>query len=321
MGENSGIQWTTHTFNPWVGCQRVSPGCEHCYAETYDKRVGGVPKKQRADPDVPETRWGPKGKRTRTSPSNWRQPLKWDAAAKAAGERYRVFCSSLADVFEDRPDLAPWRLELLHLVFRTPQLDWLLLTKRPQNVLEMLRAAAADSTVSETTWQLKRWLDGTPPANVWLGTTVEDQRRANERIPELLKVPGTVRFLSCEPLLAHVDLSRWLPLPDVDGHCTTCGLEHADHQCPPGFGHIDWVIIGGESGGGARPFALEWARDLVKQCRAAGVAPFVKQLGACASDEVNGIAGRSLQVPSEAQGLISRRLADPAGGDMAEWPG
>lgn len=295
MGENSGIQWTTHTFNPWVGCQRVSPGCVHCYAESYDKRVGGVPKKQRANPDVPETRWGPTGKRTRTTVSNWRQPLKWDAAAKAAGERHRVFCSSLADVFEDRLELKAWRQELWHLIKETPHLDWLLLTKRPQNISDMMPAE----------WIAPHGLGVQP--NVWLGTTVEDQQRANERIPELLAVPAAVRFLSCEPLLEGVTLNPWL----LSEH----GRRHIG--AAPG---ISWVIIGGESGGGARPFALKWARDLVKQCRAAGVAPFMKQLGACASDEVNGIAGASLKVHPDAAALISLRLTDPSGGDMAEWP-
>lgn len=312
MGENSGIQWTTHTFNPWVGCQRVSPGCVHCYAESYDKRVGGVPKKQRADPNVPETRWGPNGKRTRTTASNWNQPLKWDAAAKTAGERHRVFCSSLADVFEDRPELAPWRLDLFQLIAFTPHLDWLLLTKRPENIDRMLPRKNLQPLTAET-WP-----------NVWLGTTVEDQQRANERIPELLKVPAKVRFLSCEPLLERVTLNPWL----LSEH----GRRHIG--AAPG---ISWVIIGGESGGGARPFHLEWARDLVSQCRAAGVAPFVKQLGQNATVDYYRHV-RELDVGGfdttgcvalgwnyrDGQPPIGSRAryytGDSHGGDMAEWP-
>lgn len=259
MGENSKIAWTHHTFSPWVGCQRVSPGCVHCYAETYDKRVGGVPKKQRADPNVAETRWGPNGRRTRTSVSNWKQPLKWDAAAKAAGERHRVFCSSLADVFEDRPELVQWRAELFELIATTPHLDWLLLTKRPENIVRLWPTAEYHGP------DAKVW------PHVWLGTTVEDQQRANERIRALLSVPAAVRFLSMEPLLEHVDLDRAVAVPGGE----PCGLKCAKER---GRG-IDWIIIGGESGHGARSFHTEWARDLVDVARAAGVAAFVKQMG------------------------------------------
>jgi protein gp37 len=321
MGENSGIQWTTHTFNPWVGCQRISPGCEHCYAETYDKRVGGVPKNQRADPNVPETRWGPRGRRTRTSGSNWRQPLKWDAAAKAAGERHRVFCSSLADVFEQRAELAPWRTDLFELIRSTPHLDWLLLTKRPASILPFIENSimharygtyAAPRLNKPLAQWLEQWVLGSPPANVWLGTTVEDQQRAIERIPALLSVPAVVRFLSMEPLLEAVDLDGAVASPGGE----PCGLKCARER---GAG-IDWIIIGGESGHGARPFELAWARSLLRQARAAGVAPFVKQLGASASDAENGLAGRSLEVHPDAAVLVSRRLVDPAGGDMNEWP-
>jgi len=251
VGENSGIQWTHHTFNPWVGCQRVSPGCVHCYAETYDKRVGGA-----VDPadGVKKLRWGPAAPRVRTTAANWRKPLKWDAAAKAAGERHRVFCSSLADVFEDRPELVEWRTELFALIALTPHLDWLLLTKRPENLARMLPAR------NLRPWSAEGW------PNVWLGTTVEDQQRANERIPALLEVDAVVRFLSMEPLLEAVDLGYWL---DEDRN----GFRWRDGNA------VQWLIIGGESGHGARSFHTEWARDLVEQARGAGVAPFVKQMG------------------------------------------
>ena len=121
MGENSKIQWTDHTFNPWIGCQKVSPGCTNCYAEALDERWRPG-----------RTRWGPKSERTRTSPANWRRVLQWDREAKAAGERARVFCASLADVFEDRAELRPWRADLFKLIDATQHLDWLLLTKRPE---------------------------------------------------------------------------------------------------------------------------------------------------------------------------------------------
>lgn len=246
MGENSGIAWTTHTFNPWVGCQRVSPGCEHCYAEGYDKRVGGG-----IDPKdgVKKLRWGAKAPRVRTTVGNWNKPLKWNKASKEAGRRDRVFCSSLADVFEDRAELVPWRKDLFALIAKCPDLDWLLLTKRPENIARMLPA-----DFSAKTWP-----------NVWLGTTVEDQKRANERIPYLVGVDAAVRFLSCEPLLEAVDLSKWL-----------------DEDATGFIGLIDWVIIGGESGSDARAFDLAWVRSLINQCRDGGRAeavPFVKQMG------------------------------------------
>lgn len=342
MGENSGIQWTTHTFNPWVGCQRVSPGCEHCYAESYDKRVGGG-----VDPKdgVKKLRWGPKAPRVRTSVSNWNKPLKWNDAAKAAGERHRVFCSSLADVFEDRPELTAWRADLFTLIAKTPHLDWLLLTKRPQNIMRLLRIAAgvhetrlnenSPAQSPEAFALINDWLAGKPPKNVWLGTTVEDQQRANERIPELLKVPAVVRFLSCEPLLELVDLSRWLG--DL-WECPTCGFDWQEAgarlaspkirycgMCAGDNGRdveirrlgrgISWVIIGGESGGGARPFNVAWARSLVAQARGVdGCAPFVKQLGAHVLDNATIAFGHGPRGP------LRVKLDDSAGGDMAEWP-
>jgi protein gp37 len=351
MGANTEIEWATHTFNPWVGCQRVSPGCTNCYAEAYDKRVGGRPKNQRKDPEVAELRWGPKAPRVRTSDANWRKPLAWDQAAvrakvaadlagRARPERPRVFCASLADVFEKLPkdhpqalDLPLWRLELFELIWRTPNLDWLLLTKRPENVRDcLMRAGEAlryDATPprDELRDWIWRWMVGEqPPDNVWLGTTVEDQQRADERIPELLAVPAAVRFLSCEPLLERIDLlfgrnsppgllwktcqtcegSMSVPAPGGGKACPTC------YPLSPTVGAqgvvnagIDWVIVGGESGPGARPFHLDWARNLVRQVRLAGAAPFVKQLGTN---------------PILEPGPLTVTLLDPAGGDPNEWP-
>lgn len=223
MAENSAIAWTDHTFNPWIGCTKVSPACDRCYAESWANRFG-----------KPEL-W--KGKRSRTSPANWRKPLAWNASAAAYGERrQRVFCASLADVFDNQvPD--EWRADLWRLIAATPNLDWLLLTKRPQNIAKMLPPG---------------WGEGWP--NVWLGTTVENQEEVERRTPHLTAIPAAVRFLSCEPLLAEVNLE-------------------------PYFGGIDWVIAGGESGGGARPMHLEWARTLRENCAAYGVSFFVKQIG------------------------------------------
>lgn len=285
MGKDTNIEWTDHTFSPWWGCTKVSPGCTNCYADSFSKRVGHGKR-------LP-TIWGPKSERRFFGAKHWAEPLQWARAAEREGVRRRVFCASMADVFEDRPDLADARARLCRVVTETPSLDWLLLTKRPQNVVRL-------------------WPDFGFTPNVWIGTTVEDQRRADERIPELLTIPARVRFLSCEPLLEAVDLFAFLKTPLRD----RCLAELRSPEMPG----IDWVIVGGESGHGARPFNLAWARALRDRCRAASVAFFCKQFGAAASDPVNGIAGRALKVPAEAAQLVSLRLKDRKGGDWGEWP-
>jgi protein gp37 len=208
----------------------------------------------------------------------WREPLKWNAAAQAAGERHRVFCASMADVFEDLPELVPLRARLFALVRETPALDWLLLTKRPENADRLwidAHVAVRDAlALIEDTWA----------PNVWLGTTAEDQRRADERIPHLLAVPAVVRFLSCEPLLGPVDFHTVaLRISDAvdpewrDGRRgePIVRVLGSDNYCAG----IDWVICGGESGPGARPMHPEWARSLRDQCASAGVPFFFKQWG------------------------------------------
>lgn len=254
MAENSKIEWTDHTFNPWIGCQKVSPGCDHCYAEGWSKRSGHV-------------EWGPHGARRRTSAANWRKPLAWDKAAREAGRRARVFCASLADVFDNHASILPeWRADLWRLIAATPHLDWLMLTKRPQNIGKMLPHA---------------WNGGWP--NVWLGTTVENQTEAHRRIPHLLSVPAAVRFLSVEPMLGPVDLTEWFwgreePCPgcskDID-----CDCGHLPRHMLGEEDDLSWVICGGESGPGARPMNWDWARSLRDQCQAAGVPFFFKQWG------------------------------------------
>lgn len=238
MGENSNIEWTDATFNPWVGCTKVSPACDHCYAEGWAKRAG--------TPDL----WA--GERRRTGASNWQQPLKWNRKAEAEGRRARVFCASLADVFDNQvPE--EWRRDLWELISKTPNLDWQLLTKRPQNIRKMLPAS---------------WGYGWP--NVWLGTTAENQAEADRRIPHLLAVPAKVRFLSCEPVLGPLVLNgSWLRQGDNGEY---------PHSVQPHTG-IDWVICGGESGPGARPMHPEWARSLRDQCAVAGVPFLFKQWG------------------------------------------
>lgn len=232
MAENSKIEWTDHTFNPWIGCTKVSQGCKHCYAETLmDKRYKRV-------------KWGATGERKRTSAANWKKPLVWDKKAKKEGRRYKVFCSSLADVFEDNPQLIEWRCDLWDLIEVTTSLDWLLLTKRPENVLEFTKRWSGELPQCLSHW----------PENVWIGTSVENQSTAEVRVPYLLRVPAAVRFLSCEPLLGPIDLSGILS-------------------------QIHWCIVGGESGINARPMSIKWATSLVDQCQVAGVKVFVKQLG------------------------------------------
>ena len=247
MAENSKIEWTDHTFNPWIGCTKVSDGCKHCYAETLmDKRYGRVG-------------WCPQGTRQRTSEANWRKPLAWNRRAKAEGRRYKVFCASLADVFEDRQELIAWRVDLLDMIGRTSHLDWLLLTKRPENVQDMIAQATGRHP--------EAWLAN--HMNVWIGTSVEDQKAADERIPHLLHIPARVRFLSMEPLLGAVGLDQ------VYDHT----LRTPGTILMPFYHGIHWVIVGGESGPHARPMHPDWVRSIRDQCVDASVPFFFKQWG------------------------------------------
>lgn len=270
MSANSKIEWTDHTFNPWMGCQKVSPACDHCYAEvnTAVRSLGVV--------------WGPGAERRRTSAGNWQQPVRWNAEAARMGIRYRVFCASLADVFDNAvPD--QWRSDLFDLIAATPHLDWLLLTKRIGNARSMLNAAASAvmvDFVGANAWDMHPW------PNVWLCATICNQEEAERDIPKLLAVDAKVRFLSMEPLLGPVtldtiyntDLGEGQPYlhPLIgrvsDGHGDGCNV--------PG---IDWVIVGGESGHHARPMHPDWARSLRDQCQAAGVPFLFKQWGEWAS--------------------------------------
>lgn len=267
MGAATKIEWTAtvrpdgtvspgYTFNPWWGCVKVSPGCANCYAEAFDRRTHGTAKHTDARGVVREPHWGKDAPRRFFGDKHWRQPLAWNRAAELAGERRRVFCASMADVFEDRPDLVEPRARLFSLIDATPSLDWLLLTKRPENIGRLA-----------TPW----CVENGALHNVWLGTTVENQEQADLRIPHLLRVPAAVRFLSVEPLLGPVDLTPWLDEEGYDPDATPDVVPLTP---------IDWVIVGGESGPGARPMHPEWARSLRDQCRDAGVPFFFKQEGA-----------------------------------------
>jgi protein gp37 len=381
MAENSKIEWTHHTFNPWSGCTKVSPGCANCYAEShYSTKVRGV-------------KWGPSGNRIVKAEAGWKEPGVWNKYAaegrcvacrgkgyttesmteekdgyplcdecggsgKVAPYRSRVFCASLADFFEDwrgpmlnssgdplfRNTLRdePWtdgnndkpgafssvtmsdvRRRLFDLIDETPNLDWLILSKRPENFAKMMppinpigdhpfggvtvqtrdgrsNVATVGKLVAERAIARGEVVEvsGVRP-NVWLGVSVEDQPRADERIPYLLQTPAAVRFLSIEPLLGPVGIDpRFItPIEGTSQH---------------GQRFIDWVIIGGESGHGARPCNLEWIRDLVRQCKAAGVACFVKQMGANLCDLDSSWR--------EGDRVATFKLRDPKGGSPEEWP-
>lgn len=234
MGKTT-IEWTAaqgpdgtwhqgYTFNPWVGCTKISPACDHCYAENWAKRTGQA------------ALWT--GDRRRTSFNNWHKPLLWNHRAKTAGVRYRVFCASLADVFDNQIDPA-WRCDLWDLIYETPHLDWLVLTKRPQNIHKMLPA----------TWGAEGW------PNVWIGTTTENQTELDRRMEALAAIPAAVRFVSAEPLLG--------PLTFSTKHLLA----------------LDWIIVGGESGPNHRAADPAWFRAILEQARTAGVSFFAKQIG------------------------------------------
>lgn len=291
MADHSNIEWTDATFNPWIGCTKISPACDHCYAEAMmDHRLGRV-------------RWGAGEQRQRTSAANWRQPLRWNRQDfRACGDcgwrgaidtlesdtcpscgkherldpaRRRVFCASLADVFDNEVD-PQWRADLFELIQATPNLDWLLLTKRIGNVPAMVSI-----------------IPGWMPANVWLGATICNQIEADRDIPKLLATPARVRFLSMEPLLGPVGLwPEWLH------------TKPSTHRVG-----IDWVIVGGESGAHARPTSPEWARSLRDQCAAAGVPFLFKQWG------------EWLPMLGQAEGVPVNEKATTADGWVMGWAG
>lgn len=232
MGEKTGIAWCDHSFNTHWGCFKVSPGCQHCYAESVNERFTGT------------RYWGPTQTTERRTfgEQHWAEPLKWNArATKEGGRPHRVFCNSMADVFEDHPTVNQEREKLWDLIARTPMLTWQLLTKRPENILDMIPPL----------WKNPFRF----PPNVWLGTSVENQAYAERRIPLLVEVAGPlVHFLSCEPLLGSLDLAGPFLLES-----------------------INWVIVGAESGPRARPMQDDWVRALRDQCLVKEIAFFFKQ--------------------------------------------
>lgn len=247
MGENSAIGWTDSTFNPWVGCEKVSPGCAYCYAESLvTGRMGRA------------GTWGAAGTRERTAASTWAKPLAWERGADRwhaeHGRRQRVFCASLADMFEPRPELEPWRAELFDLIEACPSLDWLLLTKRPEEARDWLAerlaricsACGGDGCAAcdgRGAW-------GELPPNVWVGVSIENSRYT-WRADVLREIPAAVRFISAEPLLGSL-------FPGFPKRGARYDLD---------LSGIDWLIVGGESGGrSARPMHPQWARELRAAC-------------------------------------------------------
>jgi protein gp37 len=300
VGEKTAITWTDATFNPWIGCARVSPGCQHCYAEALTKRTGMA-------------EWGVNGTRTRTSVDYWKQPLRWNKKAAAAGRPTLVFCASLADVFEDRDDVFESRSDLFELIEATPNLIWQLLTKRPENVLGLVPSHWLECIETTMMGSPESTHIGTWPSNVWIGTTVEDQQRADERIPVLLDIPAPVRFASFEPLLGPVTLQpEWLTPSaivcgrsknetEADRTAIRAVLRAASKRM--GGRYIDWGIVGGESGAGFRPLNLDHARGLVDQLQRAVVPTLFKQVGGYRPDAGgHELDGRTFhEFPPEAQ--------------------
>jgi len=239
MGEKTGIAWTDHTFNSWIGCQKVSEGCRNCYAETMAKRYGWVKE------------WG--NDYRRTSEANWKKPIQWARQAVRDGVIRRVFCASLADVFD--PNVPEqWRLDLWDLILDTEEiggLEWLLLTKRPENISEMFEYMMRVT-------------------NVRMGVTAENQEMADKRIPILLDAWSGKNFVSYEPAIGPVDYRRY-------GYIQW-GSRYMEIDGTPWPNQIHWIICGAESGPNARPMDIEWARSVRDQCEAAGVPFFLKQM-------------------------------------------
>lgn len=308
MSTATSIEWTETTWNPTTGCDRISPGCDNCYALRLASRLKamGQPKYQ-ADGD-PRTS-GP-GFGVTLHPDALLEPLRWRKPRK-------VFVDSMADLMHARVP-TDFIAQVWAVMALTPPHTYQVLTKRPERYQHVLDGPCRCGGGHRPGVDFRRLVQGHarrlargagcevdltanwPLANVWLGTSVEDQHAARLRIPKLLATPAAVRFLSCEPLLGPIDLGLAVCDGVAEyGHGLSRAIVHTAGCCPAVVGKLDWLIVGGESGPAARPMDLEWARDLLAQCKTAGVAPFVKQLGAV---------------------WARTHDADPKGGDPAQWP-
>lgn len=349
---DSKIQWTEKTWNPVTGCTKVSAGCDHCYASTLhnqryshtvkqalpyragEEKIGATIARLRSEQEASLTAGWLTEMKLKMAPcydtpfavvqcheDRLREPMSWRKGAK-------VFTCSMGDIFhEDVPDAFLDRI--FAVMALTPQHTFQVLTKRPERARLYLRSdnGVPDSicdAINAIPISKKQAAEMEPIfwplPNVWLGTSVEDQAAADTRIPDLLATPAAVHFLSCEPLLGPVDLNSYADAEGFEVHTDWLrGRIWIDGQVGAPVPGIDWVIIGGESGAGARPMDLAWVRSLLAQCRAAGVAPFVKQLGAKPFDSVCPTCGRD----STCNPLCPApelKLRDRHGGDWDEWP-
>ena len=300
MGEETKIAWTDSSWSPWWGCTRVSPACGQggqggCYAEAFSKRVGHGKR-------LPLI-WGPRAERRFFPDKHWSEPLKWNRKAARSGVRRRLFCASMADVFErvdgetgEHMDAA--RERLWGLIEQTPWIDWQVLTKRPENFGSMLPA---------------RW-QGKMPLNLWLGVTVESVAYV-PRVQHLLRTCAAITFISAEPLLE--DISEAIvpyigarPLETNDGRWLsgdeTVVWELGGTRWPS----LDQIIVGGESGPRSRAFDVEWARRLGRACHLHSTAFFCKQLGSNPCDGAKRCGGMALPA----------RFKSRAAEDPNEWP-
>lgn len=244
MGKVTGISWTDSTFNAWWGCVEVSPACDHCYAREVAARFW------------PERLWGKDAPRRFFPEKHWRQLISWDARAATLGKPRKVFVNSMADLFEDRRDLDPWREKLFGIIETTPFVIYQLLTKRPEVIQKLVPV---------------KWMENAWPSNVWMGVTAENQRRWDERVSVLRKLNAKVKWVSAEPLLGDL----------VDD-----------------YAGIDWIVVGGESGAGARRMAPEWASSILARCASSGTKFFMKQKGSVLAGEL-GCTEKSGKNPSE----------------------
>lgn len=327
MSDTTKIEWADATFNPWIGCTKVSAGCKNCYAENTTRA--------RVLRSQGHETWGKGAKRSRTSEAMWKQPLRWNRLplmCDTCGKQFQQLngrqklCEPIPGVpcmycnfghyrgLRIFPSLCDWLdyevpieylADFLKLIYDTPHLTWLLLTKRPENYRIRIEDAinclsARGDHEAANAWSGPDELHICPD-NVWIGVSVENQAAAGVRIPELLTIPAKVHFLSVEPMLGAIDFLRSVPC----GYYCSEEVGHVDHS----LSNIHWVIFGGESGPDARPCSVDWIRDGVKQCKADGIPAFVKQLGAY-----------SFKMVPEAGGSIRQWFKDPKGGDMAEWP-
>jgi protein gp37 len=347
MGSKTSIEWTRGddgregcTWNPVRGCSIVSPGCENCYAMRVAARFSN-----KDEPYEGLARFSPKRRipqwtgKVRLVEEHLADPIRWTRPR-------RIFVNSMSDLFHEK--LSDDEIAAVFGVMASaPRHTFQILTKRATRMREWFEKFAQGGGASQpirAALAARRFVDDKritgchgdkiapwPLPNVWVGVSVENQKAAKDRLTELQETPAAVRFISYEPALELVDLREWLPLRDAEGNCTQCGCEWSyrdrktvappatqitRHDCPPGFRAraIHWVIVGGESGPGSRPFDIAWARSVASQCREAGVACFVKQLGAKPQREIvtNAAFGETEMAAID--------LEDRKGGDIKEWP-